>query len=905
MAIRIQSKTPQQREASAETFGYIRAYSSPLEGVKLADPGRGLQQAAQSASQIAQLMQRKQDEAGRLQADKDYNEYLSILTETNDGLKNAYDTRDEQKQVEFEAKFDAINPESKDFVLGTSVDKKYYEPYYADLITNYKKHAIAHKNAKNQYKIRDEVLDLTTNGDTEIAKFRLKPKIGANEYGAMLNKVVIAGTSSTIEALTDERSKSTFRSGMSDNARSIFMEEIRRADSLEGAEAVRTRMLQMLSVPGGLNTFFSEVDQRAVETFIDNAKVKMTANDNEFLRTKAEGYLDQATTIKSQLLSRITSLDSDDLVNGVRDLREAWENIDGTHLSEAKLASKASIAALIGKHEPIIVPPLLATTQLAIDVKGMTKDPNYVIPIDDTMTSGDATAYRDYVKGIVDNGLEAMKNGGGTDGLKILLGKDYRASTAKDDAAALGFSNVSLISLPSGDIPDITQDPIGFKTWSSSLYELNPNNPAAIAHYGAYLRNKGKDEKTRNAGYLLELMSNRANTGADPLTLSENSVMFANKLAKGSGTFSDKEEAEWLKFLKKADKETTHEMPILREIRYAAESGDEGRRKFYTNMLKGVWVENYRKIFSGADKFLDGLGKRDEVYNATFTFDATTLSYSNGFIGNTDDASGMLNAFSTSGHIPVRVPAVWSDNLNYRISLMHAFKGTMRAIGGTDTFQYFMSNFGEGKHVIDNLARDAGLLSLYWVVQNGDIDYQGFTQKAVEEGYDNPILNVINDYGDDIDLGKLTKKTLFEVLVELKVTDASGVTRSAIELMDDGQAADGSMGRVVGIWSKDEDDYIPLVFKDNTEAIVPHSYYNEKLDVLARTFDITSMVDPDESSRIKNREIIPFYSIGAGPAYLFLEKDRLGEEWDYDVFKKAVSDAEDLFIQNLPINPGL
>ena len=61
MAIRVSSNTPQQTQASAETFGYVRSYRSPLEGVQAAQTGRGLQQAGQALGQVASLMKRKEE----------------------------------------------------------------------------------------------------------------------------------------------------------------------------------------------------------------------------------------------------------------------------------------------------------------------------------------------------------------------------------------------------------------------------------------------------------------------------------------------------------------------------------------------------------------------------------------------------------------------------------------------------------------------------------------------------------------------------------------------------------------------------------------------------------------------------------------------------------------------------
>jgi len=917
MAIRVNSNTPQQQQASADSFGYIRSFRSPLEGVKVADMGAGLQQAGQAAQNVAAHMKRKEDAAGRIVADAAYNQYSSEVDAVNNNLTNAYAKGNQQEIDTYTAQFNALDPSLKTFDLSNysegKVDSQYYAPYTGGLSKNWGRLNTKHGNTKHQYTITNTLDGLELNGDTSTANFRLQQNISPEGYMTQLSKIIIAGNNPAIESVTTEAKKSGYRASMSSNARAVFSEQVRRATNLDEAEAVRTNMLTLLGEENGLATFMTDTDQRAVETLVNSALAKMSDPNSSFLDDQAALNLKGAQTVYKQISNSVNSFNNNDLNNSLNQLELSWENTDTSKLNVTGQLSHKSLGKLISQFKPVNIEDengnvVAVDTPISIDVKATLKNPQYVVDVDEDLTADDAAGYRALVARIAENGRDAFNNGGGTDALKIILGSKYKAATARDDAAALGYSTTPLINLPSGDVPDFTTDPIAFKTWVKDLYDSNPENPAALAHYGAFLRNRSGTTATQShTGYLVEMLSNRSLTGADPLTLAENSIMFSTKYNTGSGNFTDKEEEEWGRFLEKANKEDTHELPVLREIRYANEAGDTARANFYSTLLKGTWVDNYRKLTakSGAPNLDFLLNKRGEIYNATFTFDAEQLSASNGFIGNTDDASGLGGLFSTSGHIPVRIPATWSENINYRISLLGGFQGTKRIVGGTDTFQYFMSNFGEKRHVIDNMARDTAAIGLHYAVIDGDIDYKNFSQKLGESGYKNQFLDLITDYGDNIDLGRLSNLQLVKILSELKVTDNSGIPRSAVIMMDDGEAADGSLGRVIGIWNKDQNMHTQLVYEDGRRAIVPHSHFNDKLDVVARTFRLESLVDSDESSRVRNREVLPFYSLSVAAQFMFLEKDRLGDDWDYDKYKEEQTDSTNAIIEAMPIVPIL
>ena len=169
--IRVTSNTPQQKEASAESFGYIRAYRSPLEGVQAADVGRGYKEAGQAVQRVAMHMQQKADEAGKLAASKAYDEYDAKIKLVNAQIKSAFELGDKEKATEFMGQFNDLNPRNKDFTLGTEVDQKYYEPYLAGLATDWERHNIAHTNAKNQYTIVNDLTDSVNNNTNNVASF--------------------------------------------------------------------------------------------------------------------------------------------------------------------------------------------------------------------------------------------------------------------------------------------------------------------------------------------------------------------------------------------------------------------------------------------------------------------------------------------------------------------------------------------------------------------------------------------------------------------------------------------------------------------------------------------------------------------------------------------------------------
>ena len=883
MAIRVSSNTPQQTQASAETFGYIRSYRSPLEGVQAADTGRGLQQAGQALQNVASVMKRKEDEAGKLAASNAYQSYDARLKATNDGLKNAYDKGNKEEQAQFRAEFDSLNPENKDFVLGTEVDKKYYEPYLGALAKNWELDDIAHNNAKNQYKIRNDLIEHVDNGTNTVAQFRLQKDIGFNQYGEQIDKIIVAGTKSSIDALSSDRAKNAYRGDMSNLARSVYHEQILRAKSPEDLDAIQQDMLTRLTVPGGLSTFFGETDQRAIESIILSRKGQMVANDFAELKAIAANDLNKVINNISQISAEIDSLDNPELPIIISDVRELWESIDSSMLPDNGQRTHNSVGAFLSKFNPNVHynpdtgQEVNVGTDFSIDIKAMTKNPNYVIPVDEDLRPEEATKYRTMVENTVNRAKTAFQNGGGTDALKVLLGKDYDPSSAKDAAIALGYPTTPLTNLPTVAFPnDPLNDDAARNTYFSQLFENN--SATQVMAYGTYVTNQAQTNAERFQGYLITQIAGDVARGVDPNTLVERTSMLAGLTRIGSAGMNIEEQNAYNRFIRLAESQSVEfQMPILAEIERARRDGavfltNQEGNGYLDNLLKGMFLNAYRE--KDQNRVL-GLNEKKEVYNKVLQFDAKAVSVMNGYLSNSDHVSSTFGILSNSGAMDVRLPPSMSDEVEYnRLKFApFALTGLKRTIGTSDQFTYFGEQFGERKMLLDEKARRTAFVGVHWLVHNGDITYQSLLQQKLANGQPNPLIAHFQEVAEEVDLNNLAESDLFEILMESTSIGVDGTERPTLQMIDFAETDSKELGSVIGVWNYDANEYQPLIYTDNRMAVVPHSHLEEYERIMS-------------TAQEQGYELIPFYNLGADASYDILERIRSGQ----DLFDDEVGD---------------
>lgn len=881
MAIRVSSNTPQQRQASAETFGYVRSYRSPLEGVQAADTGRGLQQAGQALQNVASVMKRKEDEAGKLAASNAYQSYQASLEAANEGLKQAYASGNKEEQTQYRAQFDSLNPENKDFVLGTEVDKKYYEPYLGELAKNWSKHSIAHKNAKNQYKIRNDLIEHVDNGTNLVAQFRLQKDIGFKQYGEQIDKITVAGTKSSIDALSSDRAKNAYRGDMSNLARSVYHEQILRAKSPEDLDAIQQDLLTRLTVPGGLSTFFGETDQRAIESTIVSRKGQMVANDFAELRAIATNDLNKVVNNISQISAEIDSLDNPELPLILSNVRQLWEGVDSSMLPDNGQRTHNSVGAFLSKFNPNVHynpdtgQEVNVGTDFSIDIKAMTKDPNYVIPVDEDLRPEEATKYRTMVENTVNRAKTAFQNGGGTDALKVLLGKDYDPSSAKDAAIALGYPTTPLTNLPTVEFPnDPLNDDAARNTYFDQLF--SNNSATQVMAYGTYVTNQAQTNAERFQGYLITQIAGDVARGVDPNTLVERTSMLAGLTRTGSAGMSVSEKNAYDEFYTLARKQSTEfKMPILAEIERARRDGqvfltNEQGTGYLDSLLKGMFLNSYRER---EDNTVYGLSERKAVYNKVLQFDAKAVSVMNGFLSNSDDVASTFGILSNSGAMDVRLPPSMSDEVEYNRLKFAPFglTGLKRTIGTSDQFTYFGENFGERKMLLDEKARRAAFVGVHWLVHNGDITYQSLLQQKLANGQPNPLIAHFQEVAEEVDLNNLSESDLFEILMESTSIGIDGNARPTLQMVDYAETEGKELGSVIGVWNYDANEYQPLIYTDNRMAVVPHSHLEEYERIMS-------------TAQEQGYELTPFYNLGADSSYDILERIRSGQDlFDYEV----------------------
>lgn len=872
MAIRVSSNTPQQQQASAETFGYIRSYRSPLEGVQAADTGRGLQQAGQALQNVASVMKRKEDEAGKLAASNAYESYQARLEAVNDRLKQAYASGNKEEQTQFQAQFDSFNPENKDFTLGTEVDKKYYDPYLGSLAKNWNRHNIAHSNAKNQYKITNDLTGLVDNGTNSVAQFRLQKDIGFNQYGEQIDKIIVAGTKSSVDALSSDRAKNAYRADMSNLTRSVYHEQILRAKSPEDLDAIQQDMLTRLTVSGGLSTFFGETDQRAVETTILSRKNNMFANDSAELKAIAADDLNKTVNNISQISAEIDSLDNPELPIIISNVRELWEGIDSSKLPDSGQRTHKSLGAFISKFNPnvhfnpVTEQEINVGTDFSIDIKAMTKDPNYVIPVDEDLRPEEATKYRTMVENTVNRAKTAFQNGGGTDALKVLLGKDYDPSTAKDAATALGYPTVSFASLPPQDFPnDPLNDEASVKTWFSHFFTNNTADQAMA--YGTYAYNQAKDNAQRFQGFLITQLGGEIARGTDVDTLLEKASFLTNLTKVGSASFSEKEEEDYKTFLELAERQPIkYQLPMIREMKLAYSKGDKFMTNnrgtgYLDNLLRGAWLQSYRAPQSGSKLFFT---RTQEVYNNTLKLDSEQISVMNGFLSNSSDSEELFGLFSNSGAMDVRLPPSMSEKVLTDRNYVGFGQTLYRAIGQSDLFTTYGEQLSDDpKFKLDEVGRRAAFVGIHWLVNNGDLEYRSLLQQKLANGKPHPLIAHLDSVKDQVNLNELSKDQLFNIFMELEVVDAAGNPRPMFEMIHYGKTDEGEMGSVIGVWNYDENKHTPTYYADNKMAVVPHSH-------------LESYENQFSSATEQGLTILPFYDMGADTSFEILEQIRLG-----------------------------
>lgn len=870
--IRVTSNTPQQKEASAESFGYIRAYRSPLEGVEAADVGRGYKEAGQAVQRVAMHMQQKADEAGKLAASKAYSEYDSRIKFVNAQIKSAFELGDKEKATEFMGQFNELNPRNKDFTLGTEVDQKYYEPYLAGLATDWERHNIAHTNAKNQYTIVNDLTDSVNNNTNNVASFRLQKEIGFKQYGEQIDLLTVDGTKSSIESLSSEKAKNTYRADLSNLVRSVYQEQIVRAKNPEDLEAIQQDLLTRLSVSGGLSTFLGEVDQRAIEASVLSRMGQFHSNDNALLKFYAEENLNKSLNSINQITAEIRSMDDPNMLPNITKAIQLWEEVDEAFLSDAGKRTHQSLGAFYSKFNPTVaVDPntgqeINIGTQLSIDVKAKLISSDYVIPLDEEMRPEEAEKYRKLVNNIVNDAKVAFEKGGGTDALKIALGKEYSPATAKDAATALGYPTVALASLPPGDFPtDPLNDEYGLKTWLDYFFRNNSADQAMA--YGTYTRNQAKTNEQRFQGYLLTQLGGEIARGTDVDTLLERSVFLTNLTKAGSASFTEQEEQDYKTFLELAEKQPLqYQLPLLREIKLAHDRGEKFMTNnrgtgYLDNLLRGAWAENYRAPQSGSKLFFT---RAQEVYNNTLKMDAENISVMNGFLSNSSDSEEFFGLFSNSGAMDVRLPPSMSEKVLTDRNFIGLGQTLFRAIGQSDLFTTYGERMSDNpKFKLDEMGRRAAFVGMHWLVNNGDLEYRSLLQQKLANGKPHPLIAHLDSIKDQVDLNDISTKELFGIFMELEVVDKGGNPRPMFEMIEYSRTPDGEMGSVIGVWNYDQQEHTPLYYSDNTMAVVPHSHLESYENQLS-------------SATEQGLTILPFYDMGADTSFDILEQIRLG-----------------------------
>ena len=579
-----------------------------------------------------------------------------------------------------------------------------------------------------------------------------------------------------------------------------------------------------------------------------------------------------------------------------------WESIDSSKLPTSGQRTHNSVGAFLSKFNPNVHfnpdtgQEVNVGTDFSIDIKAMTENPNYAIPIDEDLRPEEATKYRKMVENTVSRAKTAFQNGGGTDALKVLLGKDYDPSTAKDAATALGYPTTPLTNVPTVAFPnDPLNDDAARNTYFSQLFENN--SATQVMAYGTYVTNQAQTNAERFQGYLITQIGGDVARGVDPNTLVERTSLLAGLTRTGSAGMSTSEKNAFDNFYRLASSQRTEfKMPILAEIERARKDGqvfltNEQGTGYLDSLLKGMFLNAYRER---KDNTVFGLSEEKEVYNKVLQFDAKAVSVMNGFLSNSDDVASTFSILSNSGAMDDRLPPSMSDEVEYnRLKFApFALTGLKRAIGTSDQFTYFGENFGDRKMLLDEKARRAAFVGVHWLVHNGDISYQSLLQQKLANGQPNPLIAHLQEVAEEVDLNNLNKQQMFAILMESTSIGIDDTERPTLQMVDYAETEGKELGSVIGVWNYDANEYQPLIYTDNRMAVVPHSHLEEYERIMS-------------TAQEQGYELIPFYNLGADTSYDILERIRSGQ----DLFDDEVGDLPGvrrrrLNVQSIGANPG-
>lgn len=342
MAIRINSNTPQQTKASAATFGYTQPRRSALS-----DVGQVLGGVAQSSASLISHMQRKEDEANKIVAQKAIDGYTADYTVAAGEYTEALKGSDQELIASKRQAYNELDPNSKNFSANfqeryadKAIDQKYYERAFGDFKIGWARDNVTFKNTENQFTIVNTEKQRVETATKEFGKLMQQDSVGTVQFDTYLNTLIANGSSTSIDALTSAQVKNDLRAGYSNLI-------VRAYDELGFAKANTPEELKQYR-----DDFYRRLENENLVKFfkneggVDSAYTKrlnaLTTGNNNAIKAKIKNNLNVVTNLGEQLLTTLDNLNDAQGVQMMKDFSVGVESIQGVknYLEEGSLEQR-------------------------------------------------------------------------------------------------------------------------------------------------------------------------------------------------------------------------------------------------------------------------------------------------------------------------------------------------------------------------------------------------------------------------------------------------------------------------------------------------------------------------------------------------------------------------------------
>lgn len=828
MAIRVNSNTPQQQQASAQSFGAIRSYRSPFEGVQMQSVGGGFRQAAQAVLDINSSMQRKRDLVGEATAKDAATNYDLALQNANAALAKAHTTENPTLIDKARAEFDALNPEAKTFSLSTfadkEVDKKYYDLYTKPIRLGYNRFKIGHDNYANEVDLLNRQDNKLKQREKDFAGLAKKEEISGSEFVTYIDNLIQDGISAELNGFSDPSTKQNYQKMFSDKVRRAYKLLFSKAKTVEELNEQRRIFYDEIET-GQLGEFFAHEEE--VANLYNTRLTALTANGNNAQIANVKSVLVTARNNFDGLLNNFENFDLRS--NWMGYLEEAEKQISSIPTDEngaplyidnaTDLQNFYSTRALLGYFTP-----LGPSGETLIREHTIQYSKTGVLPtMPDIIKSNDAKKYTDLVAELGDNLKEAIKYGDSAEAFELLHGKANNASEVNEFIEEeFGQTRITSISHIDTSFPSNWQD--NPDMLFNHLEEVFTDNTIGkvLNHVQSSLQRDNKDDISYEEASVYDLvargMIHNGIDGSDPLQvqgyLKEKVTMLTGLYADGKLVGDQGEAKDIYDGILSVNnlQDEKYQTELLKKLNDPDVQRQPGLISFYQTLVKGLAF----RIQEADLPFFDILKDERKFYNYFVEKEAELFSDMAGVTTTTKNGTKVL---------------VFGDYINQTQTLrkrvnpfgLHAPKRLLTGL------REFKNVFGRTKGISDmftekHMASDIGeeiLRAVSFELSNMDTAYRQDI-KFEELAADDPLLKykIQDKVFKEYQRGDLDQEDKYLGYLNSRTTSAGGISVPSLKLDRIGEDENGNLGIVVEYYDVDSPENYETYIKPNGEPLV-------------------------------------------------------------------------------------